>query len=271
MMNKMLIVLSINLLIVSSLQAADSLVNQWGMKFVQIPPGEFKMGLLDRDAALMELPEVKPSSLQDELPRHPVKITQAFYMGVTEITQQQWLSIMENRPGPEAQWQRDDWKQLPVVSVNWFMVERFLQEINQLDSRFRYRLPSEAEWEYVAWGGSSQNELRPMPLEQLVENAWYIENSSDKPQPVATRNANAYGVHDMLGNVWEWVADWYAADTYQKSPRINPSGPSDGASKVRRGGSYHCPVHLLRPGYRSANRPGVRFDVLGFRLVAEPR
>ncbi len=270
MMSRVLIICA-HLLIMPALQAADALHNQWGMKFVKIPAGEFQMGLHDRDEALMEVPDATPSSLLDELPRHSVTLSQPFYMGVTEVTQQQWLSIMENRPGPAANWRRDDWQQLPVVSVSWFMVERFLQEINRLDTAYRYRLPTEAEWEYVAWGGASKDDLRPVSIDQLAEYAWFIENSLDKPQPVGGLMANPYGVHDILGNVWEWVADWYAADTYSKSVRTDPTGPSDGVSRVRRGGSYHCPLHLLRPGYRSANRPEVRYEVVGFRLVSEKR
>jgi len=88
---------------------------------------------------------------------------------------------------------------------------------------------------------------------------------------VATRKPNRFGVYDMMGNVWEWVDDWYAADTYTKEKRTDPTGPSNGRSKVRRGGSYHCPLHLTRPGYRSANPPGTRYEVLGFRIIAEAR
>ena len=74
----------------------------------------------------------------------------------------------------------------------------------------------------------------------------------------------------MLGSVWEWVEDWYAADTYTRDPRIDPEGPQKGKSKVRRGGSYHCPLHMVRPGYRSANPPATAYDVFGLRVIAEP-
>ncbi|RDH82291.1 MAG: hypothetical protein DIZ80_08300 [endosymbiont of Galathealinum brachiosum] len=249
--------------------ALETRVNQWGMTFVKIPAGSFYMGLDDFASALMEVPEPKENELKDELPRHNIKISDDFYMAQTEVTQQQWLSVMENRPGPEKFWNQDNWKNLPVVSVNWFMAERFVEEINKLDKQYRYRLPSEVEWEYVARAGS--NELRPVSIDVLEDYAWFIHNSGDVQQPVASRKPNAYGVYDMLGNVWEWVDDWYAPDAYEKYTARNSKGPDTGLSKVRRGGSYHCPVHLIRPGYRAANKPGVAYEVTGFRLIAETR
>jgi len=249
--------------------AFEILENKWAMKFVKIPAGKFNMGLNDFESALMEVPEAKPGELKDELPEHLVKLSQDFYIGQTEITQQQWFLIMQNKPGPEKFWKQSEWRSLPVVSVNWFMVERFVEEINKLDKQYHYRLPTEAEWEYVAKAGSS--DLRPVPIESLEDYAWFINNSGDVQHVVASRKPNAFGVYDMLGNVWEWVDDWYAPDTYSKNTRSNPVGPKKGFSKVRRGGSFHCPVHLLRPGYRAANKPGVAYEVTGFRLIAESK
>jgi len=128
--------------------------------------------------------------------------------------------------------------------------------------------PSEAEWEYAARAG--REGLRPVPVEQLGDYAWYIDNSGDELHPVATRKPNPWGLYDLYGNVWEWLQDWYAPDQYAHSERINPQGPEQGDKKTRRGGSYHCPLHLVRPGYRSADKPDVRYSVVGFRLVAEP-
>lgn len=256
----------------TGLSASQVLKNQWGMVFVNIPAGDFKMGLEDYQSALMEVPEPKKNELKDELPQHTVRIKRPFFIAETEVTQQQWLAIMENKPGPVKAWQQENWKNLPVVSISWFMAARFVEEINKLDKQYRYRLPSEAEWEYVARSGI--NQLRPVPIESLEDYAWFINNSGDVPHTVGSRKPNAYGVYDMLGNAWEWVDDWYAPDTYKnrsnlKNLTASPEGPVDGRSKVRRGGSYHCPVHLIRPGYRAANEPGIGYEVIGFRLVAE--
>jgi formylglycine-generating enzyme required for sulfatase activity len=266
---KLLAGMIVGLLVCVPLHADDTLENFLGMQFVRIPAGEFLMGTPQLEAALMEVPEPKPGELEDETPAHRVVISSPFYIGQTEVTQKHWLRVMENRPGPEARWNRDDWGSLPVGSVSWFMAQRFVEEINQMDSKFRYRLPTEAEWEYVARAGSES--LRPVSLENLEEHAWFINNSDDVVHPVATRRPNQFGIHDMLGNVWEWTADWYSPDAYTASMRTDPDGPDSGRFRVRRGGSYHCPLHLVRPGYRSADKPGTTYDVVGFRLIAEPR
>ena len=216
----------------------------------------------------MEHPAGDTSQLQDETPAHTVRIS-TFLMGQTEVTQQQWLDIMDTRPGPEANWQRDDWQYLPVVTVSWQRVQDFIDTLNEKDERYRYRLPSEAEWEYVARDGSGG--LRPFDIDQLDEYAWTINNSGDTLHPVATRKANDFGIYDLYGNVWEWVNDWYAPDYYARSPEIDPPGPDKGEKRMRRGGSFHCPAHLVRPGYRAPEIPDKRYSVLGFRLAAEKK
>jgi len=257
------------LLISPPTYARDTLQNFLGMHFIGIPAGEFVMGTADITAAQMEMLKPEPGGLAEETPAHSVVISKPFYLGETEVTQSQWLKVMENKPGPEALWKRDDWATLPVASVSWFMAKRFVEELGKMDKQYRYRLPTEAEWEYVAKDGV--NALRPVEEEALGDYAWFIHNSGDRPHPVATRKANHFGVYDMLGNVWEWVEDGYAADTYTKAKRIDPTGPANAGSKVRRGGSYHCPLHFTRPGYRSADAPGTRYEVVGFRVVAQPR
>lgn len=250
-------------------RAGNTLENFLGMHFVEIPAGEFIMGTEDITDAVMEIPEPEKNALSDETPAHSVVISKAFYLAQTEVTQQQWFTVMENKPGPKQLWQHDDWQKLPVVSINWYMAQRFTEELSKMDDKYHYRLPTEAEWEYAAKDGI--NALRPVEIEKLEDYAWFINNSTDIPQPVASRKPNNFGVYDMMGNAWEWVADWYAADTYTKDPRTDPTGPVEGRSKVRRGGSYHCPLHLTRPGYRSANPPGTQYEVIGFRVIAEAR
>ena len=259
------------ILLVCFLQIANSetVENTIGMKFVLIPAGEFVMGTKDLEAAAMEMSEPDVNKLRDESPAHSVVFEQPFFLGQTEITQAQWLKVMENKPGPEKNWQQKNWRDLPVVSISWFMAQRFTEELSKMDKHYHYRLPTEAEWEYAARAGGTG--LRPWPLDDLEEHAWFIHNSGDEPQPVATRKPNAFGLYDMIGNVWEWTADWYAPNIYKQGKRTNPQGPKKGKARVRRGGSYHCPLHLTRVGYRSADDPGKRYSVLGFRVVAEKK
>jgi formylglycine-generating enzyme required for sulfatase activity len=254
-------------LVGASERVPERFENRFGMSLVLVPAGTFQMGTADLDAALFEMPQPDVSKIRDETPAHRVRISRPFYLGETEVTQKQWLAVMQNRPGPEAHWRRPDWEGLPVLGVSWRMARRFVEELNRLDPGHGYRLPSEAEWEYAARAGRPG--LRPWDTERLGDYAWFIDNSGDQPQPVATREPNEFALYDMLGNAWEWTADRYAADTYTQEPRQDPQGPSEGRSRVRRGGSYHCPLHLTRPGYRAADSPDARYSVLGLRVAAE--
>jgi len=250
-------------------QAQETITNPLGMVFVRIPAGEFVMGTEDLAGARREIPEPASQEIGDEAPAHRVIITRPFYLAQTELTQGVWYQVMGSRPGPEAFWQGEDWARLPLAAASWDMAQRFIEALNRMDPHDHYRLPTEAEWEYAARAGSA--DLRPMPKDRLQDYAWFIANSADHPQPVASRKANAFGLYDMLGNVWEWVADWYDPQTYGTGIRVDPQGPASGRARVRRGGSYHCPEHLVRPAYRSADPPSTRYSVLGFRLVAEQR
>ncbi len=250
------------------LSAADTVRNAIGMDFIEVPAGEFTMGSEDLDEVIIEQPDGNAAMVRDETPAHRVVFAAPFFLGRTEVTQAQWLGVMDERRGPESHWSRQDWRQLPVAGVSWLDTQVFIDKLNAGDRQFRYRLPTEAEWEYAARAGTGG--MRPWPVETLGEHAWYIRNSGDEIQPVATRKANARGLHDLFGNVWEWTGDWYAPDYYASSPRVSPGGPADGSKKVRRGGSYHCGVHLVRSAYRAADTPDTRYSVIGFRLVAEP-
>lgn len=249
--------------------ATEVIKNFLAMRFVQVPAGEFMMGTDDSAALQRSLPAEAAAAVHDESPAHRVVISQPFYLGETEVTQGVWLRVMENRPGPAALWSGPDWAQLPVSAASWYMAARFAEELSVLDPDYRYRLPTEAEWEYAARAGSAG--LQPGPTSELDDVAWYISNSGDIPHPVSRRRPNAFGLYDMLGNVWEWVADWYAPATHSATGAVDPAGPATGGAKVRRGGSYHCPAWQVRSAYRAADPPETAWTVLGFRLVAEPR
>lgn len=235
--------------------------------FVPVPAGEFVMGNSHFDEAVFELPDGDASLIEDELPPHRVRISRAFALSRTEITQGQWFDLMHTRPGPPENWSRRDWRGMPVVSVTWNDAQRFIAALNRRERTTRYRLPTEAEWEYAARAGNDGN--RPFPPSDLSARAWYLGNSGDVPHPVGLLPANAWGLHDMLGNAWEWVADRYQPDYYARSPVPDPRGPDSGDKRVRRGGSYHCEPHMVRVNYRAADMPDTRYSVIGFRVVRE--
>ncbi len=248
---------------------AEEITNSLGIRLTKIPAGQFIMGTRDVDSAMMEVPEADATTFDDETPAHRVTISQSFYIGTTEITQAQWFAVMENKPGPEKYWQQKNWRNLPAVSISWVMANRFVEELNKVDKKYHYRLPSEAEWEYAARAGSTES--RPWEEDQLEDYAWFINNSGDNPQPVATKKPNTFGLYDMIGNAWEWTADWYSPKVYTKAGRTDPQSPKNGTKRVRRGGSYHCPLHMTRVAYRAADNPNNAYSVLGFRVAAQLR
>lgn len=124
-------------------QAAESYSNALGMSFVKIPAGEFIMGSQDLDSVVFELPDGDESAVSDEIPAHRVVFPEGFYMGKTEVTREQWVALMATRPGPESEWQRKDWRRLPVVSVSWFDAQAFIAALNKRDPGGHYRLPTD--------------------------------------------------------------------------------------------------------------------------------
>ena len=247
--------------------AAEAWKNSLDMGFVRISAGTFVMGNTQLDETAFELPDGDVQAIHDETPPHTVRISHDFWLGATEVTQSQWLRLMNSRPGPAAGWRRADWQRLPVVSISWNEAQRFIKKLNAVEKTHTYRLPSEAEWEYAARAGNT--DARPFPQDKLNAYAWFLKNSQDEPQPVASKLPNAWGLYDMLGNAWEWVADRYSENYYARSPGLDPQGPTRGTQRVRRGGSYHCETHLMRVNYRAADTPDTRYSVLGFRVMRE--
>ena len=202
-----------------------------GLKFILIPAGQFVMGTTDLNEAVADLPDPKAAMIKDETPAHNVVFEKPFQLSQTEVTQQVWLNVMHSKPGPESHWQAKNWQQLPVVSVSWTAANRFIDTLNQQSTNTHYRLPTEAEWEYAARAGN--NGLRPFSKFEMDEYAWYLHSSNDEIQAVAQLKPNVWGLHDMYGNAWEWVADWYSPETYAsradaQSAITNPAGPKQG-------------------------------------------
>jgi formylglycine-generating enzyme required for sulfatase activity len=219
-----------------------------GMEFVHIPPGEFMMGCSGR----------QNQCDRDEIPTRRVRITKEFEAGIYEVTQAQWVSVMKSNPshfnGPD----------LPVEQVSWNDVQEFLEKLNALHDGYHYRLPTEAEWEYAARAGST--EARSGSLDEI---AWYSLNSGSHTHPVGQKRPNAWGLYDTLGNVWEWVQDWYEPEYYKYGPDADPAGPETGQSRALRGGSwFYLPLNG-RVSYRDAIQPDGGFDAMGFRCVRE--
>lgn len=216
--------------------------------FVSIPPGEFVMGS-DGDEAD-----------DDETPLTTVRITEGFEIGKYEVTTEQWTLIM----GPNVYDNDECGENCPVVAVSWTDVEKFLTALNQRDTRFNYRLPTEAEWEYAARAGETGERYGSADA-----ISWTAENSNSEAHPVGEKQANAWGLHDMLGNVFEWVQDWYGA--YRGGTVTNPQGPSTGSMRLCRGGSWRRGAEESRFAFREPKSAGYRLFYIGFRLVRTPK
>lgn len=182
--------------------------NPASIEFVTIQPGEFVMGCLVDDNGCDA----------DEKPAHRIQITKAFELGKYEVTQTQWQSVMGSNPSAIKGGDH------PVDSVSKNDAHDFIARLNALNDGYRYRLPTEAEWEYAARAGATNP---PSPAE-LDAVAWYAANSEDESHPVGQKKPNAWGLYDMLGNVREWVEDLYSRDYYGASPAADPTGPAAG-------------------------------------------
>lgn len=178
------------------------------IEFIKIAPGEFTMGCSAGDAACNA----------DEKPAHHVRITRAFELGKYEVTQAQWQTIMGSNP---SVMRGDD---RPVESISKNEAQSFLNKLNARNDGYRYRLPTEAEWEYAARAGTKEAYGG-----KLDEIAWYAGNSEDETHPVGKKKPNAWGLYDMQGNVREWVQDFYSNTYYRTSPEDDPTGPAAGA------------------------------------------
>ncbi|NUN99305.1 MAG: SUMF1/EgtB/PvdO family nonheme iron enzyme [Saprospiraceae bacterium] len=220
-----------------------------GMVFVK--GGTFTMGCLDGRDKDCE---------KKEKPSHSVTLDD-FYLSRTEVTQAQWQAIMGSNPS-----EFKDCPTCPVEQVSWEDVQEFLKKLNDLSSGAKYRLPTEAEWEYAARGGAKSNKgYLYAGSNDLKEVAWYEGNSGSKTHPVGQKMKNELGLYDMTGNVYEWCSDWYG--DYPSAAQNNPAGPKSGSDRVLRGGSWYSDPLFCRVAYRNFVTPGNRSDSVGFRLA----
>ena len=213
---------------------------------VYIPPGEFLMGS----------PEDEYGRFDNET-RHRVSLTRPFRMSTTPVTQAQWTSVMGENP---SYIKGDD---LPVVRVTWLDAVGFCEKLSEKAGK-KYRLPTEAEWEYACRAGSPDPFSRRGRYPGMF---WYRDNSDGDVQPVGGKLPNTWDLYDMHGNVWEWCADWYGE--YPIGPVVDPTGPPNGEKRVMRGGSRRSSPLICRSAFRGCESPDRRFRGVGFRVLLE--
>lgn len=227
------------------------------MSFVMVPAGSFRMGSAPAE----------PNRDTDEGPVHKVTISKPFYLAKYEVTQAAWMAVMDSNLAtfqllPQA-------AKRAMESVSWNDCQVFIDRLNNL-GKGRFRLPTEAEWEYACRAGSSTPYFwgDTMQSNGTSDYTWANSKSGTAPQPVGGKQPNAWGLYDMSGNVWEWCQDWYGP--YPGKPQRDPKGPEKGTQKVFRGGSWYDFYLSHRSANRHRHEPQGRYPAIGFRLVWEP-
>jgi formylglycine-generating enzyme required for sulfatase activity len=220
---------------------------------VYVQGGSFTMGCTNEQGS---------DCFDDEKPAHTVQIN-SFYIGKYEITQEEWEAVMGSNPSHFS-----NCVKCPVENVSWYDVQAFINALNRLTGR-QFRLPTEAEWEFAARSGNRSRSQKYSGSDNLVSVAWYNGNSGSRTHPVGQKAANALGLHDMSGNVWEWCSDWAEQNYYSKSPGNNPRGPGAGNYRMLRGGSWGRDARSCRVSNRhNFDTPIYHNYGIGFRLVS---
>jgi formylglycine-generating enzyme required for sulfatase activity len=228
-------------------QPGETEENSIGMKLAFIPAGTFTMG---------SPPDERMR--QDEERQRQVRISRPFRISVTEVTQAQWQAVMDmNRSAHQGE-------DLPVENISWRDAVEFCQRLSEKEGK-RYRLPTEAEWEYACRAGVSGAFSPDADLEEI---AWFDDNSGGQSRPVGLKRPNAWGLYDMHGNVAEWCSDAYGP--YEGDGEIvDPAGPEQGRGRVVRGGSWRGFPPSLRCAARSSAPESYQLPYIGFRVVKE--
>ena len=233
----------------------QTVTNSMGMKFVWIPPGSFTMGSPKEEKAR-----------KDDENLHKVTLTKGFYMGVYTVTQEQWKELMGKNPGKFT-----DGKNLPVEQINWNECQEFIKKLQEKDKK-PYRLPTEAEWEYACRAGTKTPFYsgETISVEQANYNGNYAYGDGkkgvyrEKTTPVGSFPANAWGLFDMHGNVWQWCQDCYF-DKFTKTDATDPLC-STGEARSIRGGSWIDNPLECRSAFRGGCRPVLKHSLIGFRI-----
>lgn len=220
---------------------------------VPVKGGSFMMGCVDKSVA--------KHNYEAEFPVHKVTVDD-FYMCKYEVTQRLWVAVMNDNP---SRWNHND--SLPVEQVSWNDVQIFITRLSQMTGQ-RFRMPTEAEWEYAARGGQKgHGYVYPGANADLNSIAWYGSNADNHTHPVGQKRPNELGLYDMAGNVWEWCSDWMGA--YTSGAQTNPQGPKDGEHKILRGGCMTSPSWGLTVSDRSWYQPDRGYGFHGIRLVLD--
>ena len=215
---------------------------------VRVEAGTFTMGAT---------PEME-NPFDNAKPIHQVTLTNDYYIGKYEVTQALWKAVMGKKP---SRFKGDN---LPVESVSWNDCQKFISKLN-IKTGKKFRLPTEAEWEYAARGGKKSRCYKYSGGNNISDVAWYYNNSGSKIYAVGSKQANELGIYDMSGNVKEWCQDWLGS--YSSSLQVNPTGANSGYYCVGRGGSWDCVAGSCNSSTRFSFAPEDRYDDLGLRLV----
>ena len=203
----------------------------------------------------------------DERPAHLVSLD-SYYIGETEVTQELWEAVMGRNPVEDR-----EGGNYPVVNVTWSECQKFIEKLNELTGK-KFRLPTEAEWEYAARGGNRSQGYKYSGSNNLDDVGWYYDGNYDS-YPVAQKQSNELGLYDMSGNVAEWCSDWYEPEYYENSPKHNPQGPNSSKifnGRVLRGGNYcsgngRSSISECSVSYRDYSSPKERYGFHGLRLA----
>jgi formylglycine-generating enzyme required for sulfatase activity len=249
------------------------ITNSIGMRLTLIPAGEFVMGT----------PRGERGASLHERPAHRVRISRPFHLGVYEVTQDEFQRVMGSNPSRFRHEPGQDTRRFPVESVTWEEAVAFCRKLTarpeEMEAQRMYRLPTEAEWEYACRAGTTTPFSFGNALASLQANfdgAHPYGAAAPGPYrqrllPVGSFKANAFGLYDMHGNVFEWCADPYARDYYRKAPAVDPPGPAEGPHRVLRGGGWNSAAMSCRSGERTFDAPTRRYAEYGFRTACSAR